>query len=56
MYTVYYCRNNEVNTFSTDDFRTALIVAHNEVYWLGCEEAHVITNETGEILQSYIKG
>lgn len=56
MYTVYYYRNNEVNTFNTDDIRAAYIVAYNEVRWLGCEEAHVITNETGEILRSYIKG
>ena len=56
MYTVYYYRNNEVNTFITDDIRAAYIVAYNEVRWLGCEEAHVTTNETGEILRSYIKG
>lgn len=56
MYTVYYYRNDEVNTFTTNDFRTACIVAYNEVQWLGCEVAHITSGETGEILRTYAKG
>lgn len=55
-YTIYYYRNNAANTFETNDFRTACIMAFNEVCYLGCEVAHVTSNETGEILRTYTKG
>ena len=55
MYIIYYYRNNTTNTFETNDFRTACIVAFNEVCYLGCEVAHITSNETGEILRTYTK-
>ena len=55
MYTIYYYRNNTTDTFETTDFRTACIVAFNEVYYLGCEAAHITSNKTGEILRTYTK-
>ena len=54
-YTIYYYRNDTTNTFETNDFRTACIVAFNEVRYLGCEVAHITSNETGEILRTYTK-
>ena len=54
-YTIYYYRNDTANTFETNDFRTACIVAFNEVCYLGCEVAHITSNETGEILRTYTK-
>ena len=54
-YTIYYYRNDTVNTFETNDFRTACIVAFNEVHYLGSEVAHITSNETGEILRTYTK-
>ena len=56
MYTIYYYRNDTANIFETNDFRTACIVAFNEVCYLGCEVAHITSNETGEILRTYKKG
>ena len=55
MYIIYYYRNNTTDTFETNDFRTACIVAFNEVCYLGCEVAHITSNETGEILRTYTK-
>lgn len=54
-YTIYYYRNDTANTFETNDFRTACIVAFNEVCYLGSDVAHITSNETGEILRTYTK-
>lgn len=56
MFKVYYYRMNEENTFTTNDLRTAYIVAYNEVTFLGCHTAYVIDNFTGELLKEYTKG
>ena len=53
MYKVYYYRENEENTFTTSDLRTAKIVAYNEVTFLGCYAAYLTDNTTGEILKIY---
>ncbi len=53
MYKVYYYRENEENTFTTFDLRTAKIVAYNEVTFLGCRIAYLTDNTTGEILKIY---
>ena len=53
MYKVYYYRENEENTFTTSDLRTAKIVAYNEVTFLGCYTAYLTDNTTGEILKIY---
>lgn len=55
MYTIYYYRNDTTNTFETNDFHTACIVASNEVCYLGCEVAHITNSETGEIIRTYSK-
>ena len=56
MYTIYYYRNDEVHTTEMSDLRGACVVAFNEVYWLGCDLAHVTDGETGEILRTYTRG
>lgn len=56
MYTVHSYSNNTVDTFITNDVRTAFIVAFNKVCYLGYEVSHVMSNETGEILKTYCKG
>lgn len=55
MYTICYYRNDTENTYTTNDFRTACIVAFNEVCYLGCDVAHITSSETGEILRTYTK-
>ena len=55
-YTIYYYRNDTVNTFETNDLRTACIMAFNEVCYLGSDVAHITSNETGELLRTYTKG
>ena len=55
MYTICYYRNDTENTYTTNDFRTACIVAFNEVCYLGCDVAHITNSETGEIIRTYTK-
>lgn len=55
MYTIYYYRNDNCYTYTTNDFLTAHLVASNEVRYLGCDVAHITSAETGEILHTYTK-
>ena len=53
MFIIDYIRGDKRDSFVTNDYRTACIIAYNQVHKLGCVHAYVIDAETYEILKIY---
>ena len=56
MYTIHYHHNHAVSTTEMNDYRAACACAHALVHNADHDFAVVTSNETGKVMQAYVKG